>query len=224
MRTATPGNSYESREDFTTPLRRVPARLADGETCGCTGQGDRAVDCLFRPTRAPTDRSYNWNFGDGTTGRGGRAVHTYSAAHTPYASVTNAADHDRLRPLQRSLHLHGRASPAWTSMRRHEVGGVDISSPTEPNDGPWSWTLNWGDGSTQTGSAAVEGQTLSFRHTYSAVGTYTVRFTVTDKDAGSASSTLKAIISTSAAPPAVLVGAGDIGYCSGNGDEQTARS
>ncbi len=59
------------------------------------------------------------------------------------------------------------------------------------SDGAWSYTINWGDGTSATGSAAIQGA-LAGSHQYLLAGSYTVTLSVTDKDGGrgSASTTL----------------------------------
>lgn len=57
---------------------------------------------------------------------------------------------------------------------------------TDPGalDAPWTYTVNWGDGSkTVTGSTATPG-TLSVSHGYKQAGIFDIRISVTDKDGG----------------------------------------
>ncbi len=55
------------------------------------------------------------------------------------------------------------------------------------NDGPWSYQIDWGDGSSSTGSTSSQG-TISAPHTYLLLGTYTITVTVTDSRGASGSS------------------------------------
>jgi hypothetical protein len=54
------------------------------------------------------------------------------------------------------------------------------------NDGPWTVTVNWGDGSTTTFSTPFQGP-MSAVHSYSTAGTYSAAVTVTDKYNGAGS-------------------------------------
>jgi len=58
------------------------------------------------------------------------------------------------------------------------------------NDGPWSYTIDWGDGSSSNGSTAAQG-TITASHTYlfSLLTSRTIRVTVTDSHGASGSDT-----------------------------------
>ena len=62
------------------------------------------------------------------------------------------------------------------------------------SDGPWSYTIDWGDGSTTSGSTASQGS-ISATHTYLVLGSYTITVTVQDShgDSGSGSKVLTVI-------------------------------
>src|SRR5207249_4438404 len=52
------------------------------------------------------------------------------------------------------------------------------------NDGPWSYTISWGDGSSSSGSTPSQG-TISASHTYLLLGSYTITVSVTDSHGAS---------------------------------------
>jgi len=58
------------------------------------------------------------------------------------------------------------------------------------NDGPWSYRIDWGDGSSSTGTTCCQG-TISKGHTYVILfpKSFTIRVTVTDSHGASASDT-----------------------------------
>ena len=94
-------------------------------------------------------------------------------------------------------------------------------SDAGPNDGPWTYTITWGDGGTSSGTAATAGTQLTATHSYGALGRDSVRVTVTNSVAMSGSDSLSVqVISSSTI---VLVGAGDIADCTKNGDSLTAN-
>ena len=126
--------------------------------------------------------SYNWSFGDGTTGTGRTTTHTYSSVGTFTASltVTNSAGVVSSQPATQQITVASLATPS----------GDFIVSPTAPavNDTvnfsadpitaapghqivQYSW--NFGDG-----SAGATG--LTAQHQYTAAGSYTVILSVAD--------------------------------------------
>ncbi|HXF95932.1 MAG TPA: PKD domain-containing protein [Gemmatimonadales bacterium] len=56
----------------------------------------------------------------------------------------------------------------------------------DPDHGPWSYTIHWGDGSSTSGTASSPG-TYQTSHTYLLIGSYTIRVTVRDSQAASGS-------------------------------------
>ena len=61
---------------------------------------------------------------------------------------------------------------------------TETASFSDPNnDGPWSYTINWGDGSSTSGSTSSQG-TISASHSY-LLGSFTIRVTVTDSHGAS---------------------------------------
>lgn len=65
-------------------------------------------------------------------------------------------------------------------------------------DSPWSWVVQWGDGSSSNGQAQSVGS-VAAAHSYSAAGSYTVTFSIADPDGASTSST--ATVAVTAPPP-----------------------
>jgi len=58
------------------------------------------------------------------------------------------------------------------------------------NNGPWSYTIDWGDGSTTTGTATSQG-TITKGHTYVVLlpSNFTIRVTVVDNRGAAGSDT-----------------------------------
>jgi len=72
------------------------------------------------------------------------------------------------------------AATGSTSIR---VGrSVSVSAGfTDPDNGPWSYRLDWGDGAATTGNASTAGSIPNVApHVYTHVGTFSARLTVTD--------------------------------------------
>ena len=70
------------------------------------------------------------------------------------------------------------------------------ASFSDPDNGPWSYTINWGDGSSSSGSTSSTG-TGSATHNYVLIGSYTIRVTVTDSRGASGSDTKVLTVFTS---------------------------
>jgi len=66
------------------------------------------------------------------------------------------------------------------------------ASFTDPDNGPWSYMLDWGDGSMTTGNTSTTGTIAAIRsHAYASSGSFTARLTVTDgKRAAGTSNTI----------------------------------
>ena len=77
---------------------------------------------------------------------------------------------------------------------RINVGGSVSAkaSFTDPDNGPWSYSLNWGDGNSTTGNVAIAGKILGISpHVYTQSGTFSASLSVTDaKGAMGSSNTL----------------------------------
>ena len=55
------------------------------------------------------------------------------------------------------------------------------ASFTDPDNGPWSYTLNWGDGNSTTGNVSVAGKISGISpHVYTQSGTFSASLSVTD--------------------------------------------
>jgi len=55
----------------------------------------------------------------------------------------------------------------------------DASFSDPDNDGPWSYTIDWGDASSSSGTRSTQGA-LTRTHHYLLPGTYSITLTVTD--------------------------------------------
>lgn len=69
-----------------------------------------------------------------------------------------------------------------------EKASVNGTFTADAIDNPWTYTIAWGDGSTTTGSG-TPGTPINATHDYVKNGTFTVTFTVKDKDGDTASKT-----------------------------------
>ncbi|HJS42182.1 MAG TPA: PKD domain-containing protein, partial [Gemmatimonadales bacterium] len=158
-----------------------------------------------------TPLTYAWDFGDGTIGTGDRPTHTY-AANGVYTVTLRVTDG-----------LGGQSAPVTTTATIANVAPTVNAGPdaaiglgvpfnltagiSDPglNDGPWTYVINWGDGSPNTsGSAASQGAAaISAAHVYTVAGQYSAVVTVTDKDGGIGSDAVSAQVT--ALPPSTIV-------------------
>jgi len=166
---------------------------------------------------------YAWSFGDGSSATGVAPSHTYVSAgsYTVTLTVTDT---------------HGASSSATTTTTIANVAPVVNAGPDQvvaagspatlnatfsdgANDGPWSYAVDWGDGSPQTTGTSTPSTPITPSHVYGSGGRFTVRVTVTDKFGAAGSSTL---VVAAASQLVTLVGAGNISRCGRTGDDATA--
>jgi PKD repeat protein len=143
-----------------------------------------------RASAGHTISSYNWDFGDGTTATGVHTSHVYTAART-YAVVLNVTDDTGATAVISKNITIGSGSPNAV-LTVTKTGGNDIRA-----DGGSSSAAAGSSISTYTfdfGSCNATGQSgsQSFATRTCAVGTHTIRLTVTDS-AGRSSSTTQSV-------------------------------
>ncbi len=175
--------------------------------------------------------TFAWTFGDGTTGQGATPIKTYAADGNYSVSlvVTDA--------------LGLTSTPATTTVTVGNLGPEVDAGPDAtvqvgtavtlkgtfmdqggPTDGPWDYSITWGDGQTSTGVVSTLGAPITRSHTYAQFGVYTARISVTDDDAHPATGSDEALVTVrDPNSVAVLVGAGDIAECGAGDDERTAN-
>jgi PKD repeat protein len=75
------------------------------------------------------------------------------------------------------------ATTATTLQVRGSLGVQFSLTDKGVNDGPWTFSIAWGDGTAKTtGALTAQGATASAAHTYTAPGTFNAQLSVTDKD------------------------------------------
>ncbi|WP_108718086.1 PKD domain-containing protein [Miniimonas sp. S16] len=143
--------------------------------------------------------TYAWDFGDGATGTGTTAQHTYSAAGT-YAVVLRAVDPGGLAATSTATVTVQVAPVGPTAVLGTTTSGLTVqldgSASHDPDGGTLTYAWEYGDGATGTGATTS--------HNYATAGTYTVRLTVTD-DEGETAWT-EASVSVAPRPPTAAFG------------------
>ncbi len=137
-----------------------------------------------------TVAGYAWTFGDGATGTGATASHTYAAAGTYQVTLVVTDDKGATGTVTKAVEVTAGTTPpptptnqaptaAFTAAAKDLAVSVDGSTSADADGTVASYAWTFGDQGTATGKTAT--------HTYAAAGTYKVTLTVTD-DKGATSS------------------------------------
>ncbi len=153
-----------------------------------------------------TISNYAWSFGDGATGSGATAQHEYVIPGTYTLMLTVTDDDGASTSVSRQIQVAAPAnvSPQASFTLTPSSGNaplpvsVDASGSSDSDGSIVSYAWEFGDGHTALGINAT--------HTYEAVGSYTVRLTVTDDDGASVSATRPVSVTSpsNAAPSAAF--------------------
>jgi len=145
--------------------------------------------------------SYNWTFGDGSTGTGVTTSHTYNTAGTYTVNLTvidgQGATGSTTRIIQ--VNTSGENASPIASFTASPTSGVaplavdfNASGSSDPDGSITSYNWAFGDGTAGTG--------VTTSHTYSIPGTYTARLTVTDNEGATSSASQIISVTTQSAP------------------------
>ncbi len=146
--------------------------------------------------------SYDWDFGDGSTGTGMNPSHSYAAVGTYTVRLTVTDDSGLSDPAETTATISDGSNlpPVAAPNGPYSAGAgtailFDGSGSTDPDGTIAAFDWDFGDGSAGTG--------MNPSHSYATVGTYTVTLTVTD-DAGATDAAATTAIIGDAAPPGEL--------------------
>jgi PKD repeat protein len=200
-----PAQSYATGGTYTVSLT-----VKDGQ--GATNSTTRSVTvnrppvasftfscsllaCNFTSTSSDPDgalASYSWNFGDGTTATSQNSSRTYSTGGTYTVSLTVTDPQGATNTTSKSVTVNRPPTVnagADQSLRIGLLYNFTWSFTDLDNDGPWSYTIDWGDGTTTTGTR-TSGGSITSSHSYIAVlTTRTIKVTVTDSHGATGSDT-----------------------------------
>src|SRR5437773_1125394 len=154
-----------------------------------------ALTCNFASTSSDPDGSiaaYSWTLGDGTTSTAQNPSHTYAAGGTYTVTLkvtdnqgaTGSTSHSVTVSQPNQPPTVNAGSDATVLLGLLYTEQATFSDPD--NDGPWSYTISWGDGTSTSGSTSSQ-STVSATHTYLLPGSYTIRETVVDSRGASGS-------------------------------------
>jgi PKD repeat protein len=151
------------------------------------------------PNSGGSVSSYSWSFGDGATGTGATASHTYASPGTYTVQLTVTDSFGLVSStISKQVQVFVPPSAAFTLSPTSPVSGHPVAfkgtTSSDPNSGgsisSYSWSF--GDGGTASGAAPS--------HTYREKGTYTVKLTVTD-NFGISTSVSRRVTVRAAGPP-----------------------
>src|SRR5207249_2699656 len=178
-------------QTFTvTPPNQPPV---SSFTKSCNG-----LTCSFTSTSSDPDGSiagYRWTFGDGSAAvTTQNASHTYAAGGTYTVTLQVTDNRGATNSSSQSVTVTApnsapvvNAGPDATAITGL-LWSFNWSFSDANHNGPWHYTINWGDGSTSSGNVSSEG-TFSAGHTYVILlpRSFTIKVTVTDAAGASGS-------------------------------------
>src|SRR5438552_280186 len=168
-------------------------------TFSCSG-----LTCNFTSTSSDPDgtiASYSWTFGDGATSTVQNPSHSYAAGGT-YTVTLRVTDNQGAQSTLTSQTVTVTAPNTAPVVNAgpddQAVTGLLYSFTWSFSDanhnGPWSYMIKWGDGSTSSGTVTSEGS-FSAGHTYVIVLPRSFTITVTVTDAAGASGSDSKVVS-----------------------------
>ncbi len=130
--------------------------------------------------------SYDWDFGDGATGIGQTASHTYGDAGTYEVTLTVTDDAGATGTATRSVTVERPPNQAPEALFTYQPSDLEVafdaSASVDTDGSVASYAWQFGDGATGSGVTAS--------HTYAEGGTYDVTLTVTDNEGATGSATV----------------------------------
>ncbi|NLX17746.1 MAG: PKD domain-containing protein [Desulfobulbus sp.] len=143
-------------------------------------------------------RSYQWDFGDGSTATGSTANHTYTTAgsYTVQLTVRDSSNQTSVATTVINASAPVVNLPPTAAISASATSGTAPVTITFNGSGSsagsaaiTSYSWNFGDGSTGSGATAS--------HSYTTAGTYTATLTVTDRNGLTDSASTRVVVSAS---------------------------
>ena len=182
------GATNSTSKDVTVTVANQPPVAGFTQSCNL-------LACNFTSTSSDPDgpiASYSWTFGDGATSATQNPSHSYGTGGTYTVTLTVTDNQGATNSTSKSVTVN---RPPTVNAGPDETVVLGLlytlswSFADPDNDAPWSYTIDWGDGSSSTGSKSSQG-TFTAGHTYTGIlTTRTIRVTVTDSHGASGSDT-----------------------------------
>lgn len=137
-----------------------------------------------------TITSYQWDFGDGSSGSGMTVTHSYSDAGTYTVILTVTDDTGNQANVSKTVTVSENSAPTASFVyspsgpKVNETVYFNASASSDPDGTIDNYAWDFGDGSTGSG--------VNTSHQYTAAGTYTVVLVVTD-NSGNTTSTSQTV-------------------------------
>ncbi len=163
-------------------------------TSSCSG-----LTCNFTSTSSDPDgsiASYSWTFGDGATSTAQNPSRTYAAGGSYSVRLTVTDNRGATNFITKTVTVTAPNSAPVVNAGPDDNAFTGLlysftwSFSDANHNGPWSYTIDWGDGATSSGTVSSEGS-FSAGHTYIIIlpRSFTIRVTVRDAAGASASDT-----------------------------------
>lgn len=182
------------------PPNQLPSANAGPDKAGLVGTAVTLTGSGLDPDGSFL--SYNWTFGDGTSGAGATASHTYASAgsYTATLTVTDGSGGTASDTALVSISAPLNQLPVVNAgSNKTAMAGTAVTfsgSALDPDGAIVTTTWTFGDGGSSFGTNAS--------HTYTNAGTFTATLTATDNSGGSTSSAVFVSVSTSASSGTLL--------------------
>ena len=143
--------------------------------------------------------SYEWHYGDGSTGIGKIVKHTYVESRIYYATLTVIDDTGKMASITNKVDLSSvneKPIAMFTTrvMKKDYTIRFNGGKSTDSDGTITTWFWNFGDG--------TSGYSKVIKHTYAEAGTYRVILLVTDNDGAVGGIAKKVVVHDPVLPPA----------------------
>ncbi len=191
-------------ESVNIEINEPPVAVAGDNSLVCLG-----TEVIFDGSRTISEEgeelTYDWNFGDGTTGSGVQVAHTYATGGS-YKTVLTVNDGQSTRCSISAdtvfVTVNSQPSAQLNSVDMVCTGdtvSLDASSTNDPDNDTLTYTWDFGDGTTENSGAKVT-------HVYNKGGSYPVKLVIDDNKGTECSQDMTDIVVQVNTPPVADAG------------------